>query len=82
MLVKVLFFARLKEQLGEAFTQVELAEGETSQDLKQKLIERGDKWQALADSSILMAVNQQHISEAVLLHSGDEIAFFPPVTGG
>ncbi len=82
MLVKVLFFARLKEQLGEASTQVELTDGENSQHLKQTLIERGDKWQALADSSILMAVNQQHVSEAVALHHGDEIAFFPPVTGG
>ncbi|WP_427983632.1 molybdopterin converting factor subunit 1 [Agarivorans sp.] len=82
MLVKVLFFARLKEQLGEVATQVELADGENSQDLKQQLIARGDKWQALADSSILMAVNQQHISQPVALHNGDEIAFFPPVTGG
>ncbi|MDO6686026.1 MULTISPECIES: molybdopterin converting factor subunit 1 [unclassified Agarivorans] len=82
MQVKVLFFARLKEQLGYSNLSLELAEGSNTTQLKAELVSKGEQWTILGDSSVLMAVNQQHISDVKSLANGDEVAFFPPVTGG
>ncbi|BEU03146.1 molybdopterin synthase sulfur carrier subunit [Agarivorans sp. OAG1] len=82
MIIKVLFFARLKEQLGESSINVELVEGSDTNTLKETLLARGEQWLALDDEAILMAVNQNHLSQVATLNNGDEVAFFPPVTGG
>ncbi len=82
MKIKVLFFARLKEQLGESSISVELVEGSDTNTLKETLLARGEQWLALNDEAILMAVNQNHLSQVAILNNGDEVAFFPPVTGG
>ncbi|WP_246615097.1 molybdopterin converting factor subunit 1 [Agarivorans litoreus] len=82
MIIKVLFFARLKEQLGESSISVELVDGSDTNALKETLLARGEQWLALNDEAILMAVNQNHLSQVVTLNNGDEVAFFPPVTGG
>ncbi|GAD02041.1 molybdopterin converting factor subunit 1 [Agarivorans albus] len=82
MIIKVLFFARLKEQLGESSINIELVEGSDTNTLKETLLARGEQWLALNDEAILTAVNQNHLSQVVTLNNGDEVAFFPPVTGG
>ncbi|MEE1673157.1 molybdopterin converting factor subunit 1 [Agarivorans aestuarii] len=82
MIIKVLFFARLKEQLGENTMSVELPAGSDTDVLKLQLLAKGEQWQVLNDESILMALNQQHLSQTAMLSDGDEVAFFPPVTGG
>ena len=84
MVVEVLFFARLREQLGCASQQVELAAGNSTLDLlSQQLMAQGPQWaEALGADNILCAVNQDLIDGDCALHDGDEIAFFPPVTGG
>ncbi len=82
MIIKVLFFARLKEQLGESSISVELVDGSDTNTLKETLLARGEQWLALNDEAILMAVNQNHLSQVAILNNGDEVAFFPPVTGG
>jgi molybdopterin synthase sulfur carrier subunit len=83
--VKVLFFAALREQLGSAGEEIELPAGVTSvAGLRAHLKARGGAFdKAFSDSALVrMAVNQEMASAAKPIKHGDEIAFFPPVTGG
>jgi molybdopterin synthase sulfur carrier subunit len=83
--VKVLFFASLREQLGVAHEDVDLpGDSATVGALRAQLAGRGDVWRsALAEGKLLrVAVNQDMAGVAAALKSGDEVAFFPPVTGG
>lgn len=85
MKVKVLFFASLREQLGSAGEDLELPEGvNTVGALRAHLCLRGSGWQvALAEGRLVRAaVNQEMVAHAAKFAAGDEIAFFPPVTGG
>ena len=85
MKVKVLFFASLREQLGTAGEEVELPVGvATVAALRGHLARRGGAWEgALAEKkNVRAAVNQDMAKPAAAIRAGDEIAFFPPVTGG
>ena len=85
MKVKVLFFASLREQLGTAAEEIELpADVATVAALRSHLARRGGAWEgALAEKkNVRAAVNQDMASSAAPIRSGDEVAFFPPVTGG
>jgi molybdopterin synthase sulfur carrier subunit len=85
MKVKVLFFAALREQLGTGGEEIELPAGiGTVAALRSHLRSRGGAWQlALADGKLVRAaVNQDMVPPATALKAGDEVAFFPPVTGG
>ncbi|WP_296058934.1 molybdopterin converting factor subunit 1 [uncultured Amphritea sp.] len=79
------YFASLRDVLGVDREAVELPEQvQTVSDLMVHLGNlRGDKWQsALASKLICTAVNQEICSSDKLITPGDEVAFFPPVTGG
>ncbi len=77
------YFASVKESLNCDQESVELASGNTVADLIKQLGERDAPWrQTLQDGDILVAVNQTMSSLDTKLHPGDEVAFFPPVTGG
>jgi molybdopterin synthase sulfur carrier subunit len=83
--VKVLYFAALREQLGTAGEDIELPAGVgTVAALRSHLMTRGGAWrQALAEGRLVrMAVNQDMAPPTAALKAGDEVAFFPPVTGG
>lgn len=84
-MLEVLFFARLREQLGVDRLQVPFSERvATLAALQDYLIsEHGPDWaQALQAENVLRAVNQDMAELDVVLSAGDEVAFFPPVTGG
>jgi molybdopterin synthase sulfur carrier subunit len=83
--VKVLFFASLREQLGTAAIDLELpAHVRTVGELRGHLRGRGAAYEgALGEKRALrMAVNQEMVPASAALRAGDEVAFFPPVTGG
>jgi molybdopterin synthase sulfur carrier subunit len=83
--VKVVFFARLRETLGSAGETVSLPVGApTVEALRDRLRSRGGAWETeLAPSrAVRVAVNQDMASLRTALKPGDEVAFFPPVTGG
>jgi sulfur-carrier protein len=83
--VKVLYFAGLRERVGRGAEEIELPEGvATLGALRSHLIARGGEWQAaLAENRLVrMAVNQDMAQAGAAIKGGDEIAFFPPVTGG
>ena len=81
-MINVLFFAQVKELVGSDKIEV-AAEFATADDLRQALLSRGDKWQlALESGKLLVAVNQTICHLDTAIKDGDEVAFFPPVTGG
>jgi molybdopterin synthase sulfur carrier subunit len=83
--VKVLYFASLREQVGKGAEEVELPAGAaTLGALREFLIARGGAWQSSlgGNKSVRMAVNQDMAPATAVLAAGDEVAFFPPVTGG
>lgn len=80
---KILFFGQLKERLGCANTQLELQYPSSVAQVKLLLQQRGELWQQLlAEGSVLSAINQTMANDETEINAGDEIAFFPPVTGG
>jgi len=84
-MITVLFFGRIREELD--CSQLALQCGEDCADLdalQQQLgILHGDRWAAiLGQDNVIRAVNQAVATGNVVLADGDEVAFFPPVTGG
>ncbi|WP_448551605.1 molybdopterin converting factor subunit 1 [Thalassotalea montiporae] len=82
-MLTVLFFARLREQLGQASVQIAVNENTTVEQVLTQLMEEHPSWQSpLSSDNILAALNQQMVSKDTVVSAGDELAFFPPVTGG
>ena len=82
--MKILYFAGLREALGCSSETLALPEGiATVGDLRTHLSARGQPWTALTTTKNLRyAVNQAMVGDDAPLADGDEVAFFPPVTGG
>lgn len=81
-MITVLFFAQVRELVGTDRLEV-MGNYQTVEMLRQALSLKSDRWAlALEDGKLLAAVNQTFVSIDHPLVSGDEVAFFPPVTGG
>ncbi len=81
----LLYFAWLKSKLGIGEEQLDRPVSvQTVGDLLQWLQERGAAYaEAFANPSLIRAaVNQEHVDMTHPVQDGDEVAFFPPVTGG
>jgi len=77
MKIRVKLFASLRERFGFADKELDLEEGQTVADV----------WSAVAQDrtipdNVLMALNMDYVKPDTPLADGDEVAFFPPVTGG
>jgi sulfur-carrier protein len=84
-MIKLLYFARLREALGIAEEELAVPEGVSDiRGLMAWLAQRGGAWQEEFTGSrpLRAAVNQELVDNAAAFRDGDEIAFFPPVTGG
>ena len=82
MSVRILYFAGLKEALGMAGETVDLPAGVTSVGaLRDWLLGQGRAALGTA-KNLRCAVNQDMAGPDAAIRDGDEIAFFPPVTGG
>ena len=83
-MIKLLYFASLRENLGTAGESLALpGEPFTVGELRAHLAARGDAWQVFSTSkSLRAAVNQKMVGAEAPVKAGDEVAFFPPVTGG
>lgn len=81
-MINVLFFAQTRELVGQDRLAVE-AEFDTADELRQYLANQGGKWElALQSGKLLVAINQAISPLSAEIKDGDEVAFFPPVTGG
>ncbi len=84
MTIKIHFFASLREALGVATLEMRLPdEINTLGMLRNHLAARGEPWAVLTRAKNLRAaLNQQLVDFDEPVKAGDEVAFFPPVTGG
>ena len=84
MSVKVLYFASLRETLGYSHETLTLpTQIATLGDLRTHLARRGGVWEALGEGrNVRAAINQEMAGPDRPVADRDEIAFFPPVTGG
>lgn len=84
-MITLLYFARLREALGVSSEQADLPAGVSDvAGLTAWLRQRGGAWaDELAEGrAYRVAVNQDMAEGATALKDGDEVAIFPPVTGG
>ncbi|MBR7523233.1 MULTISPECIES: molybdopterin converting factor subunit 1 [Pseudomonas] len=81
MKVKVMYFARYRELLG---VDAERMEGEFKvvDDVRRALLGKGGPYELLAEQNLMCARNEELCKLDEPLEEGDEVAFFPPVTGG
>lgn len=83
MSIKILYFASLRERLKLSEEALPADAGTTVAELLQTLKARGPEWEnALSGTRVKVAVNQEVANLHTPLGDGDEVAFFPPVTGG
>ncbi|MDF3032052.1 MAG: molybdopterin converting factor, subunit 1 [Moraxellaceae bacterium] len=84
--ITVLYFAKFREQLGCSQEALPLPAGSsvTVQEVLAMLAARDERHGELlgCDRGVLMAVNQAMVQRDRVLQAGDELALFPPVTGG
>ncbi|MCB1667687.1 MAG: MoaD/ThiS family protein [Porticoccaceae bacterium] len=81
--MNILFFGNLREQLGTGQFNYTGSTPNTVGELRLALQQSNPDWQLpLADNNVLFAVNQNMADENTPISANDEIAFFPPVTGG
>jgi len=82
-MAKILYFARLGEQLKASSEELSLDDMNTVRQLVDHLQDRGEPWSSEFESGrVLVAVNQEMSDFDSAVSDNDEIAFFPPVTGG
>lgn len=76
MQVKVKFFASMRDRVGKADDTIEVADNATVADV----------WAAVSSEAMpentLVAINMEYTDVDHAVQAGDEVAFFPPVTGG
>lgn len=83
MRVNVLYFASLAETLGMQSEALTLPTAvATMGQLQSYLAQRGEPWPAVSHEDIRMACNHNLCKSNQQISEGDELAFFPPVTGG
>jgi len=81
-MIDILYFARLREQLDSASETIESAADVGAVVAQLKV--RGGVWAEVfgGGERVLVSVNQEMADQDTPVEDGDEVAFFPPVTGG
>ena len=77
MSVRVLYFASLREQVGRDGDRLDL-----DRPVPVRELWRAANGERAMPDNLLMAINQEYVAADALVRDGDEVAFFPPVTGG
>ena len=84
MIITIKLFATLRESLGEAEFLLELTEEDNNvASVKKVLSSRSYEWKdALNQPNLVHALNHKVVFTDAVVADGDELAFFPPMTGG
>lgn len=82
-MITVLFFARYKEVLQTEQLQLDWQDDwRTLNDIRAHLLQRGEPWTVLEDGTLMCALNEEMCALDSRVSRGDQIMFFPLVTGG
>ena len=83
-MIHLRLFASIKELTNTEEEFITYKNFETIADLKKNLSSRGNPWESVFGGGMVVkaAVNKQFVADDFELKDGDEVAFFPPVTGG
>ncbi len=81
MRIKILFFATLRDYVGEKSVEMDVPVGTSVVALRKILVERYPKM-ASAEKTIMTSINREYASDGQVLPDNAEIALFPPVSGG
>lgn len=81
MKLRVRYFASIREFTGLKEEQLDVPEGSTAEALKRQVQGLHDALKA-QEENILVAVNGSFVESKQVLKQGDEVALFPPVSGG
>ena len=83
-MARVIFFASIREALGRADIELSIYEDTKISNLIDILTQEGGQdWRpVLTEENVRIAVNHEIVTADVMVSNSDEIAFFPPVTGG
>jgi molybdopterin converting factor subunit 1 len=79
--VQVLFFGAARDAAGKGELELSLTDPATARNVLDKLFDTFPDLRRFG-RSLLIAVNQEYANPDVPLNDGDEIALFPPVSGG
>jgi len=77
----VKLFAKARDLAGRDVVELDWTDGETVADLKRRLSEQHPKLEPLVPR-LLVAVNNNYATDSAILNITDEVACFPPVSGG
>ncbi len=81
-MITVKFFAQLREQLGCSEINLPWQPDMSMLDVMSELLEHHPEWQNAFKGKLLMACNQTMVAPEHRVSDQDEVAYFPPVTGG
>ena len=81
MHVQILLFATLKDLAGSNRLTLTLGDSATVTDVRKALIAQYPRMEANVNAAIA-AVNEEYAFPGDAVHDGDQVAFFPPVSGG
>jgi molybdopterin synthase catalytic subunit len=81
MRVRLLFFATLKDIAGSRELQLEVPAGSTVGDVWSELERTYPRMESYR-SIVLAALNEEYVDRGASIADGDELALFPPVSGG
>jgi molybdopterin synthase sulfur carrier subunit len=77
MTIEIKYFASLREEIGRASDSLEPLEPMSALEVWKQATGRNS-----FSNNVLIALNQEYTTEDTVVNDGDEVAFFPPVTGG
>ena len=77
MTVQVKYFASLRETIGRSHDTLPISDTITVEEVWNQATSNRQR-----PENLLVAVNQEYANFSKQVHDGDEVAFFPPVTGG
>ena len=81
MKINILLFASLKERIGKPVVSIDIGDSATVKNMLEVLFLQYPSLQPIA-KNILISVNQEFADHSQKIKAGDEVALFPPVSGG